>query len=394
MKRGNYSAGQLAQTIACTGCRLCVEVCPAAAAAGDGRLAAPYRLDGLWRRIAPRHRFLWGGGPAAAGPLEDYAATVYRCTLCGNCAEACPVGIDLKHLWLSIRSDLVASRAYPERIDRILKNLDESRNVFAEDNDERADWVEDADDPPDDLYVKGSGEVVFFTGCVSAYFPMAQKIPLALVDIFTAARVDFTLLGSQEWCCGFPLLGAGLAHRIPEFIDHNIEAVRATGARQVVFSCPSCFEMWRTHYPATEIEILHTSQYLARLIDQGRLKFKPLDLTVTYHDPCDLGRGARVFDAPRRVIDAIAGVRRIEMAHCRENCRCCGGGGNLEMIDAGLAGDIARAKIEEVQQTGAAAVVSACQQCLRTMATHVRRHKLPLEVLDLAQLVQRALDRA
>jgi heterodisulfide reductase subunit D len=121
------------------------------------------------------------------------------------------------------------------------------------------------------------------------------------------------------------------------------------------------------------------------------LPLKQLDLTVTFHDPCDLGRGSHEYDAPRRVIDAIPGVKLIEMSHNRENCLCCGGGGNLEMMDSKLSGEIAKAKIDEVTATGAKVVVTACQQCVRTMNTYVRRNKLSLEVMDIVQLVQKAL---
>ena len=133
-------------------------------------------------------------------------------------------------MWVSLRRDLVDEKKYPKKINMIKSNRAGSRNVFDEDNEERAEWVEDMDDPPDDLYVRDEGEVVYFTGCTAAYFPVAQKIPLALADIFLAADVDFTLLGEDEWCCGFPLLGAGIQGMFEEFAEHNIAAVKEKGA--------------------------------------------------------------------------------------------------------------------------------------------------------------------
>jgi len=127
------------------------------------------------------------------------------------------------------------------------------------------------------------------------------------------------------------------------------------------------------------------------LISENRVPLKELPLTVTYHDPCDLGRGARVFDEPREVIRSIPGVKLTELPRNREDCQCCGGGGNLEMIDADLSGEIARQKIDEVLGTGAQAVITSCQQCVRTMTANVRRNKVPIEVMDIAQLIQRAL---
>jgi len=302
----------------------------------------------------------------------------------------CPSGIDLTQLWHALRRDLVASDAYPEKIDMIRENLDSSHNVFGEDNEERADWVEDIPDAPDHNYIKDRAEVVYFTGCVSSFFPLAQQIPTALVDILDAARIDVTLLGEDEWCCGFPMLAAGLRDRLDDHIAHNIEAVRAKESRHVVFACPSCYQMWREHYPR-DFEIYHVTQYLEQLVSKGQLQLEAVDLPVTYHDPCDLGRGSREYEAPRRLISAIPGVRLVEMVHNRENCLCCGGGGNLEMFDSDLSGEIAKAKIDEAMATGAKAVVTACQQCVRVMTTYVRRNNIEFDVMDIVQLVQKAL---
>jgi heterodisulfide reductase subunit D len=385
------------QMAACTNCQACAEVCPAVKAAGDGDLSALHRMQGLQKILKSRNKGLlarlFGRKPMSDQQWKAYSDSVFRCTLCGNCQEVCPVGIHLKDLWLSLREDLVDTEHFPKKINMIKRNLQQSRNVFDEDNEERAEWVEDMDDPPDDLYVREKAEVVYFTGCTAAYFPVAQKIPLALADVFHRAEVDFTLMGEEEWCCGFPLLGAGLSDLFTEFAEHNIQAVLAKGARKVVFACPSCYEMWKAHYPYKlhGIEIYHSTQFLLQLIEADAIPFQSLDLTVTYHDPCDLGRGAREFDAPRKVIASIPGITFVELPNNREQCTCCGGGGNLEMIDAGLSSAIAKAKIEEVRSTGATTVVTSCQQCVRTMLTYSKRNKVGLDVLDVTQLVQRAM---
>jgi len=372
---------------------LCAEVCPAVSATQDGCLSGVYRLNALRHLLRSRSwlfRHFFGKKKPTEEQLKQFSETVYRCTLCGRCQEICPSGIRLRDLWLSLRQDLVHSRAYPKKVDLIGTNIAKSRNVFNENNEERADWVEDLREPPAHGHVKDRGEVVYFTGCVAAYFPMAQRIPIALVEVLEKAKVDFTLMGEEEWCCGFPLLGAGLQEQLKELIDHNIEAVKQKGARTVVFSCPSCYQMWREYYPH-EFKIYHVTQYLNQLITSGNLVLKELPLTVTYHDPCDLGRGSGEYKAPRQLIGSIPGVHLVELAYNRENCRCCGGGGNLEMIDSGLSAEIAKAKIDEVLATGAEAVVTACQQCLRTLTTYARRNKISLEIMDIVQLIQRAL---
>jgi heterodisulfide reductase subunit D len=393
MSRQCYPPFQKLQTTACTDCRLCVSACPAVAASGSGELSPVFRLGELRRLLHTRaglfHR-LFGKTGRIETQLAALGETAFRCTLCGNCQQVCPVGIELKQLWLSLREDLVQSRSGPKNIERIRDNLSHSRNVFNEDNAERSDWVEDMDPAPDNGHIKDAAEVVYFTGCVSSFFPMAQQIPMALAQILTAAGVDFTLLGEEEWCCGFPLLGAGLKDEFKAHIDHNITAVLNTGARKVVFSCPSCYQMWREYYPRS-IEIEHATTFLYTLIKENRVQMKPLPLTITYHDPCDLGRGAMVYEAPRGIIRAIPGVRLVELEYSREHCRCCGGGGNLEMIDPKLSAGIAGIKMEEILSTGAEAVVSACQQCVRTLTAHVRKSKLSIEVMDIIQLVHKAL---
>lgn len=393
MSNQDYSLRQVLEMEACTNCRLCADVCPAVTAAADGRISAVNRLQDLKRVLKSRSGWLWKllGPKITDAEWGRFSQDSFRCTLCGNCQEICPVGIHLKELWLSLRHDLVRSNNYPKKIKMIRDNLAASHNVFAEDNAERAEWVEDLDDEPDDGLIKDTAEVIYFTGCVAAYFPLAQKIPVALAEILQAAEVDFSLMGEDEWCCGFPLLSAGLPELFNGFRDHNLAAVADRKARTVVFACPSCYQTWREHYPTGNLKLYHASQFLLELQRQRKLPLKPLNLTVTYHDPCDLGRAARVFNAPRDVIRSLPGVKLVELPRNRENCQCCGGGGNLEMLDTALAGDIARNKIEEALSTGAQAIITGCQQCVRTMATCTRRNKIPLEVLDLTQLVHRAL---
>jgi len=387
-----YSKTQLLAMEACTGCAACVEVCPAVGASGDGRLSGLFRLD--WQRRAGRTgwlQWLFGRAPDQEA-WRGFSETVFRCTLCGHCAEVCPTGIGLKDLWLNLRQELVERGAYPTKVNLISEHLAESHNVFGEDQEDRAEWVEDLEEPPDDLFVKDRAEVVYFTGCVASFFPLAQQIPMALAEVLTAGGVDFSLLGEEEWCCGFPLLGAGNLPAAQEMIEHNLAAIQAKGAREVVFACPSCYMMWREHYPEAGLKLSHATEFLEDLLASDRLPLKERKLIVTYHDPCDLGRAARIFEPPRRVIQSLPGVELKEMDDNRESCLCCGGGGNLEMIDQQLNAEIARRKVEQVLATGAGTVVSGCQQCLRTMATHARRNKLPLRVMDVAQLVRASLD--
>lgn len=398
MRQSAFSFSQRLALDACTNCGQCLDVCPAVAASGDAALSAQVRMQSL-KKLLRQSNPLWQKclsfirkHPEDVSPetLKAFGTSVFRCSLCGDCQEVCPAHLPLKDIWLSLREELSRTDNAPGKIRAIRDNLAGSHNVFDEDNDERGDWVEDMRKPPKGGCQKKQAEVVYFTGCVGAYFPLAQKIPMAFVEILDAAGVDFTILAGDEWCCGFPLVGSGQKELLPGVISHNVAAVKARKAKKVVFTCPSCYQIWREAYPP-EFELVHASEMTADLVLQGKLPLGPLDLTVTYHDPCDLGRGGRVFDKPREVLAHIPGLRFVEMEHNREHCLCCGGGGNLEMIDPDLSAQMSRRKVEEAVATGAQAVVTNCQQCVRTMTTFARRHKIPIEVLDMSQLVQRSL---
>ena len=173
-------------------------------------------------------------------------------------------------------------------------------------------------------------------------------------------------------------------------MEHNLEKVKELGVKTVVFSCPSCYKTWKAYYD-TKLELLHATQFIEKLISDGTLHLGEVNLTVTYHDPCDLGRNAGVFEEPRRILNAIPGLRLVELGQNRLQSICCGGGGNLEMVAPDLSGALAQKKIEEIQQTGAKTVLTACQQCVRTIKSRARRQKIELDVLDITELVVKAM---
>jgi heterodisulfide reductase subunit D len=222
---------------------------------------------------------------------------------------------------------------------------------------------------------------------------MAQSIPQSLATILERAGEDFAILGGEEWCCGFPLIAAGLPGEADHMISHNLEKVKDLGAKKVVFSCPTCYRMWSERYQS-DLELFHSTQLLQTLVREGTVRLGKVDEKVTYHDPCDLGRNAGEFDAPREILKAIPGLQLVEMENNRARSVCCGGGGNLEMADADLSAAVARRKLDDILNTGAKTVVSACQQCVRTMKSQARREKRDIEVLDVVNLVLRAMDNA
>lgn len=327
----------------------------------------------------------------------DYAKRISQCTMCGACTQNCAARIDLQALWKDLRAKLVASGKAPAAYNAIAESLQSRRNISSFPNGDRLEWAEDLDEVPENLDQAEGADVVYFVGCVSAFFPRAAQIPLAMIPLFEKAGVNYTTLGAEEWCCGFPLLAAGHADEIVQFVRHNVDAVRATGAKTLVTGCSSCYHTWTHVYPEVlgeglGFQVIHATEFLAGLIREGKLVLNEVTETVTYHDPCDLGRNGGVFDPPREIIRSIPGINFVEMAAHGKESNCCGGGGNLQGADAALAEAIARRRIREAADTGAGIVVSACQQCEQMLEKAARTEGLPLEVIDVAELLLRAVE--
>jgi heterodisulfide reductase subunit D len=389
MKLSNLSPKQLIEIDACTRCGECLNYCPIYAQRGEEDIDPRGKIQafkafirsqyGLWARI-------FGPKKLDEEKLKKFSEMVYRCTLCGECSVSCPVSIDAKNLWLALRETLVEMGHYPRAAERLKDNLLEAHNISGDENEERTDWLDFLDEVPDHRYQKEKAEVAYFVGCVASYFPLVQKIPQALIEILDKAGVDFTLLGGEEWCCGFPLIGAGMKKEAKALIQHNLEMMKKKGVKRAVFTCPSCYHTWMEEYD-TDIEIFHSTQFIKELIKEGNIRFRENTVRVTYHDPCDLGRASGVYEAPREILRAIPGVELIEMESNRERCKCCGGGGNLEMVDPELSAALAQEKIKEIQATGAETVITSCQQCVRTIMTTARRNKIPIKAMDITEFV-------
>ena len=322
---------------------------------------------------------------------SDTEKAIFTCLGCGACAAVCLSSVQTKDLIFQNRECQVDRGFYPKVAKRLVKTLEESRNISDDDQDDRAEWQELIKDLPEDAFEKERADILFFVGCVASFFPMVQKIPANMAKILQMAELDFTILGGDEWCCGFPLVGAGMPEKLEELKEHNLQKVADVGAKKIVFTCPSCLHTWK-HLYDTDVELMHASQLIAELIKNGRLKLKKdINVTATYHDPCDLGRNTGVYEEPREVIQAIPGLRFVELPMNRKFSICCGGGGNVEMTDPDLSADVAQMKLDSIKNAGAEMVITACQQCVRTMNTRARRQKINLKVKDLTEVVVEAM---
>lgn len=373
------------EALYCVRCGLCLSACP-------GYRHSLNESDSPRARIALVRALKEG---LMEAPTDGYARAFFRCLLCGACTFVCPSGVAVDRILELTRGELAHLGLLP----RALSDLDERvvhyRNISAEQNAGRLIWADNLPTPPAGLG-RTRAEVVYFVGCVGSFFPRSYVVPQSLVQIFDRAGVDYALLGGDEWCCGYPLFINGEPERARELIRHNVEAVKAIGARMVVTTCPSCFYFWKYSYPAalgedTGLEVRHATEFLAGLLESGALSLHEREEVVTYHDPCDLGRKGGVTEAPRRILRTIPGLRMVEMEENREGSHCCGGGGNLESFDQAVSLAVARNRIRQAAGVGAEIVVSACQQCERTLANAARVERLRIKVKDITELVLETL---
>jgi Fe-S oxidoreductase len=397
---GHFTLRQIFEMEACTRCGECIETCPTFAETRNEEihpLQKIARTKSFWKadHLGLLAR-LFGIKPATEGQWQAYGQGVYQCTLCGRCHVVCPVQIDTRPLWISLREMLVDRALNPELMDQLRETLTTHYNISGDPNENRLGWKDNMAEVPQGLDRRPQAEIVYFVGCVASFYPMVYSVPQSFVTLMRAAAVDFTTMGGEEYCCGFPLVIAGMGRDAHDMMRHNVETVRAMGARKLVAACPSCYHTWKHDYPKLMgeplgFEVLHETELLAGLIQAGALELKPVEKTVTYHDPCDLGRTSGIYDAPRQILNAIPGLTLAEMAETGELALCCGGGGDVEMADAEVSQAVGRTRMLQAQETGADLIVTACQQCKRTLLGAARKNKIRIRTLDLCEILLKSV---
>ena len=372
----------LEQLRRCIQCGTCSATCPTA-------YAMDYSPRQVWRMVQ-------------LGLRDEVlkSQTFWLCTTCKACQVRCPRGIDLMDAMISLKEVAFGQDVnVPEGLKTFGETITTSYNISADDNQNRQIWSQNLARIPRGVKPRRrTAEVLYFIGCVSSFYPRAYSIPQAFVQIMEQAEVEFTTLGGDEWCCGYPLHIAGMGDRMAKFAQHNVRKARAAGVKKVVFTCPSCYYAWAHLYPefvdVSGIQFQHASEFLAELLAGDGLALGSVEEVVTYHDPCDLGRKSGVYDAPREVLARIPGIEFREMSASRENALCCGGGGDVEVADQDVTIGVAGQRLAQVQATGAKYVLSACQQCKRTLQEGARLNKIRVRAMDLTELVWKSIQSA
>jgi len=331
------------------------------------------------------------GALRRGGFRAEEAAYMYKwCAVCGLCLAWCETGIDAGKVMLAAREDLVnAGLALPEAV-AVNEKVQAVGNPYGEPAAARfADLSEETAGLP------ATAEVLYFAGCDTLY--RRPEIARAALKIFRAAGENFTVLGASEPCCGAPQRLLGFSQDFRSTARQAIDRVRATGARRVVYTCPTCLLMMKEVYPQSGIEtlggveVLHISEYLKELIAGQRLRLRrPVAKRITYHDPCDLGRQLKIYEPPREVLAAVPGVELKEMYFNRQNARCCGAGGGLEATNFELVIKASQTVVGLAQEVSAELLVTACPTCKTSFERHT--YKLDsLETVDITELVAQAL---
>jgi Fe-S oxidoreductase len=232
-------------------------------------------------------------------------------------------------------------------------------------------------------------------GCIPAYDPRVQVVPRALSALLRRVGLPFATLGNEESCCGSEVRRMGEMGLFEMLVEENGEVIRETGASRIITTSPHCFNSLANEYGLDGVSVQHYTQVLAELLDDDRLTFGGrVDLTVTYHDPCFLGKQNGVYDAPRAVLSAIPGVRLVEMDRNRERSLCCeGGGGRMWSEGTNLQERLAAERVTEAAETGADVLAVACPFCLLTLEDAVKVAGMDdqLRVMDIMELVAHSM---
>lgn len=311
---------------------------------------------------------------------------VFACTECRACAELCFKFIDTGRIYSAMRQDLADRGLLPPALAATMEELAATHNLYGKPQAQRSSWLTDGQalDRP--------ARTAFFVGCTPAY--VRRTLARDTYEVLAASGIDVTVLG-DEWCCGHPFLAAGLREQAVTMMRHNLKALQRLGVERVVFQCPGCMRTFREDLPhilgePLPFEVVHVTEQLARQVAAGRLRFRVYraGTVVTYHDPCTLGRGLGIYEAPRTLIEAMPGMRLQEMTRHGRTGYCCGAGSFVRYDYADLTDSTGEERFREAESSGAQLLLTSCPACVTQFQQQRARLDSRLQVSDLVSLVK------
>ena len=329
---------------------------------------------------------------------------LWSCTNCGACVEECPVDIEhIDHIDGMRRHQVLIESAFPVEAAGMLKNLENKGDPWGMGANRRGDWIGELDFEiaVADGKIDAGIEYLFWVGCAGALEDRAKKTTKAIATLLHTAGVKFAVLGPAETCTGDPARRIGNEFVFSMLAQQNIETLNEAAPKTIVASCPHCFNTIAKEYPQLggNYEVIHHTQLLARLVDQGKLTpdGTAAPEKVTYHDPCFLGRHNKIYTAPRQIMEHVPGVEAVEMHRCKERGFCCGAGGARMWMEERIGKRINTERIDEALALSPDTISTACPYCLVMLGDAVAAKKASgdakdtLEVIDVAQLLVRSV---
>jgi len=412
----DFTWKQLFDLDACTNCGRCQDRCPAYLT--DKPLSPRQLVQDLkthWLERSPallaekKAKAKAAGAGGEAAPAEEAAGSskamvgevitedvIWACTTCGACRDICPVFVEHIDKIIDMRRHLVLDLAQvPETGLAVLQCIEARGHSCKGTTLTRTDWAAGLDIKQ--LSEDSNVEYVFFAGCAASLEERSTKIAIATAKILKAAGVSFGILGAQEMCCGEPARRLGNEYLYQTLAANNIEQFKGYNIKKIIVMCPHCFNTLKNEYPQLggNFEIIHHSTFISRLISEG--KINPVVMKenrITYHDSCYLGRHNDIYNPQRHVLQAINKLPLLEMERSRNNGFCCGGGGGRFWMEERIGKRISEVRIEQVIETGADVVASACPYCVQmfTDAIKAKGAEETLLAKDIAELVAESME--
>ncbi len=383
----------------CADCGRCSDNCPSNAA---GRPLSPRFLTIKARDYAFQHYPMFGragNGQALVGSLysED---EIWSCTTCGACEEECPLLVEYIDKIVDLRRGLVDDGNVPQSLQKPLKALESRGNPYGKMEKKRAAWIggDKSQQACPVRVVDGNNgaDTLYFVDSTTSYDERMQAIGRATARILAHVEENFGILGPAERDSGHEVRRFGEEMLFQALRDHNTQAIQASGVRRIVTSDPHAFNALRHDYKDVP-PVEHISQLIARELRAGKIKFNPAESgkIYTYHDPCYLGRHNQIYDDPRSVLDAIPGLKRVEMKRSRDRSFCCGGGGLMLFYEAKEEERIGVKRVRMAAEAGANVIVTACPFCMANIedAIKVAGMEEKMTVIDLAELASQQIAR-
>ncbi len=390
-KLADFTYRQLIELDACVSCGRCEDSCPAFEA---GKPLSPRNVvqdlvdvmnrDGTQQNIH--------GEPIAA-------ETLWSCTTCGACADVCPLGVSPLRMITDMRRNLIGEGALRGSPAAALQKTDRAGNPWGMAPGERMAWAAGLDVPL--ASERSEFEIVYWVGCAAAYDRRVQKVARSFVRLLQAANVDFAVLGAEERCTGESARRMGDELLFQQLAQQNVTTLAQRGVRRIVAHCPHCVNSLCNDYPQAggQYEVIHHSQLLSELVEQGRLKPTANGATdgasTTYHDPCYLSRVGGVTEPPRTILAAAAykpgALPIIELPRNRRQTSCCGAGGGRMWFDDTLAQRVGQSRVREIADSGAETVAVSCPFCLIMLGDGLAAEKPEVHVRDIAEVLAEAV---